>query len=226
VREPVRAVLFDFDFTLGDSSAGIFECVRFACEGCGCAAPGDEAVRPLIGLSLPEVHARLLNGAGGERGRRAFVEAFHRRADEVMEARTVMLPGAVEAVRALRERGVRTGVVTTKFRRRIEEIAAKRSIADLFDVIVGLEDVPAPKPDPSGLRVAMDRLRVARDEVVYVGDHEVDALAAAAAGVRFLGVPTGTTGAERFRSMGCICIASLAELPELWCGHAPGAAGS
>jgi phosphoglycolate phosphatase len=209
----VRAVLFDFDFTLGDSSAGIFECVRFGAERCGCGAPPDEAVRPLIGLSLPEVHARLLGGAGGEHGRRAFVDAFHARADEVMEARTVMLPGAVEAVRILRARGLRTGVVTTKFRRRIEEIVSRRGIAELFDVVVGLEDVGAPKPDPAGLVVALERLGARPEAAVYVGDHEVDAAAAAAAGIRFVGVLTGMTGRERFEATGVRAIGSVAELP-------------
>jgi phosphoglycolate phosphatase len=211
-----RAVIFDFDFTLGDSSAGIFECVRYACACCGYGEPAEEIMRPMIGLPLPLVNARL--GGAGARENTEFFDAFQRRADAVMEPRTVMLPGAVATVAELRRRGIGTGIVSTKLRRRLEEILAAREIRGLFDVVLGLEDVAAPKPDPSGLLAAIDALRVGAGEALYVGDHEVDAQAAARAGVRFVGVLTGATTREQFEAMGSGCIDSLDDLGTVLAG--------
>lgn len=50
-----------------------------------------------------------------------------------------------------------------------------------------------PKPDPTGIVAALHRLRVDPTHAVYVGDHVVDAAAARAAGVRFIGVLTRST---------------------------------
>ncbi len=49
---PFRAVLFDFDYTLGDSSEGIVLCVNRALESLGRPPAPPEAIRPTIGLSL------------------------------------------------------------------------------------------------------------------------------------------------------------------------------
>ena len=59
------------------------------------------------------------------------------------------------------------------------------------------DDVPAAKPDPAGIRVAMERLDV-RD-AVYVGDTHADAVAAQRAGAQPAAALWGRTDAERAR---------------------------
>jgi phosphoglycolate phosphatase len=49
-----RAVLFDVDFTLADSSAGIVECVQFAMHRLPLDVAEIEAVRRTVGLSLSD----------------------------------------------------------------------------------------------------------------------------------------------------------------------------
>ena len=67
-----------------------------------------------------------------------------------------------------------------------------------YDLIVGLEDVSAPKPDPQGINKAMELLGVAPYEGLYVGDSYIDAEAAVNAGVDFAAVTTGSTDSETF----------------------------
>ena len=59
--------------------------------------------------------------------------------------------------------------------------------------MLGGEDVPAFKPDPRGLLLALERLAVAPADAIYVGDTTIDAEAAANAGLRFVAVLTGPT---------------------------------
>ena len=59
-------VLFDFDFTLVDSSEGIIACIKYAFRKMGKSIPDDEKIRKTIGMSLddafiePRVTERLL----------------------------------------------------------------------------------------------------------------------------------------------------------------------
>ena len=94
------------------------------------------------------------------------------------------------------------GIVSTKYRRRIEGILERERLLDSFAVIVGGEDVSQHKPDPQSLLLALDRLGVPAREALYVGDSVTDAQAARRAGVPFVAVLSGTTPREAFRDCG------------------------
>jgi phosphoglycolate phosphatase len=210
----LRAVLFDFDFTLGDSSEAIIDCVGYGLRGLGRpeAAAGD--VRACIGLTLPEV-LRRLSGPCELAEIEQFVVAFHRRADEVMEQTTIIFPEGLDLVRNLRMAGIRTGIVSTKIRSRIEAILARRELQPLFDTIVGFEDVHECKPNPAGLLMALERLKVRPEQALYIGDHLVDAEAACRAGVPFVGVLTGTTTRACFEGRSATCLPDLNAVAKL-----------
>ena len=65
-------------------------------------------------------------------------------------------------------------------------------IARFFDVVLGPTDVPHPKPAPDMLLETLRRLGVSANEVLYVGDMDVDVQTARAAGIRVWVVPTGS----------------------------------
>jgi phosphoglycolate phosphatase len=213
VTDRPHAVLFDFDFTLADSSAAIIECTHHALELLGHERCESARIRACIGLPLPEMYRRLT----GEHARaQHFFDAFMARADEIMESMTVLYEDAFDAVARLRTSGTRTGIVSTKARRRITSVLAARSHAHLFDVVVGLEDVHAPKPDPAGILLAVGQLGVTPESTLYIGDHRVDAQAAAAAGVRFCGVLTGETERSAFEAQGHRCSPCVADALRAW----------
>lgn len=210
-RRPPRAVLFDFDFTLGDSSRGIIDSALHALESINRPPVPPEAIRKLIGLSLPEV-ALALDATCSPREVDCFIAAFHRRADLVVVETTTFYPGVLSLIRSLRRSGVRTGIVSTKVRRRIEAILDAHAAPGDFNIIVGIEDVPAHKPDPAGLNLALAQLGVPSDSALYIGDHPVDAEAAIAAGIPFIGVLTGMTTREHFTALGATAIPDLSHL--------------
>jgi phosphoglycolate phosphatase len=186
----LRAVLFDFDFTLADSSPGILECTNAALRSLGLDAAAPDAVHRTIGLSLTESF-RALTGQDDSALCSAYAKLFIQRADEVMAPMTTVYPQARVVLGALRARGLRSAIVSTKFRYRIEAILAAAGLGDAVDVIVGGDDVTQLKPHPAGLQIALARLEVPGNTALYVGDHPVDAAAARGAGVRFVRVMTG-----------------------------------
>ena len=143
-----------------------------------------------------------------------FREGFHVLAERIMHERTRVFAPVAEAVDALRRRGLATAICSTKRRSQIERILARHGLADRFDAIVGGEDVARHKPAPDALHLALDRLGVPPERALYVGDHHVDADAAAAAGVPFVAVLSGPTPREDFTGRAVRAfLGSVAELP-------------
>ena len=192
-----RAVLFDFDFTLADSSAGIVVCVNHALSRLGLPPAPDDAIRRTIGLDLITVLGILAGEQWKPRGRE-FLRHFTGKADEVMVASTTFLPGAAHVLTALHGAGYRLGVVSTKYRHRVDEALERDGLRGFVEVVVGSDDVPRPKPAPDGLLRAARLMGIPTADCVFVGDSEVDAMAARDAAMDFVAVLTGTTAAETF----------------------------
>ena len=122
-------------------------------------------------------------------------------------------PGVPETLQALRERGMRLGLVTGKSRSSYEVGAATSDLGP-FEVLVLDDDVNEPKPSPEGILLAVDQLGVFPEAVVYVGDNVSDIEAAVEAGV----VPAGALWSRpdhadlsaRMRAAGAL---ALLELP-------------
>jgi len=195
---PVQSIIFDFDYTLADSSKGASDCVTYALRRMGLEAPPDEMIYRTIGLSLGDTYAALTDDGDPARAAR-FKELFVERAESTMAELTFLFDYVPAAIRALRQDGFALGIVSTKYRRRIQTILRREGLLELFDTIVGGEDVARHKPDPEGVLKAMETLNVAPDQSIYVGDSTVDAAVADRAGIRFVAVLSGTTGREAFK---------------------------
>src|SRR5712692_1955154 len=133
-----QAVIFDFDYTLADSSAGIIACMNFAFERLGLPAVPAERICATIGLSLAETFATLA-GPPYRGQTEAFIKLYIQRADEVMVDRTVLYDSVPRLAALLKRRGLRLGIVSTKYRHRIEAVLRRERVENAFDVIIGGE---------------------------------------------------------------------------------------
>jgi len=213
--EQLQAILLDFDYTLVDSSQGAIDCIDFALKALGLSPVSDEAACRTIGLSLPDTLIQLAGTQHADK-RDAFTRLFVQRSDEVMAAKTTLFAWTPEVVRALKERGLALGIVSTKYRRRIEAVLEREHMLGLFDAIVGGEDISPHKPDPASLLLALERLGVRPENALYVGDSVTDAEAANRAGIPFVAVLSGKTRREDLNDHDVYrIIDSLRHLPDL-----------
>ena len=192
-----KAVLFDFDFTLADSSVGIITCINYGLTQLGLPEASDESIMKTIGLYIPEALVALAGEEYRPKGQE-FFDYFTQKADEVMADGTDIYPAAGKVIPLLDRLGYRVGIVSTKFRYRIEAMMEDVGLLDCLDVIIGGEDVTRHKPAPDGLIKAAERLDLAVEDCVYVGDSHVDAGAARSGGMPFVAVLSGTTPVETF----------------------------
>jgi phosphoglycolate phosphatase len=210
-----QAVIFDFDYTLADSSKGVIECVNHSLMQMKLpAAPGDD-IRKTIGLSIRETY-RVLTDRASPVEANQFAELFASRADQVMLEGTFLFTSAGQSIPRLLSKRRRLGIVTSKFHYRIEAFLKREGLSECFEVVVGAEDVPDLKPSPMGLKLALDKFGLAAGEAVYVGDSLVDAEAAARAHLAFVAVLSGVTPKESFRAYEPLgIIRDLTDLPGL-----------
>jgi pyrophosphatase PpaX len=100
-------------------------------------------------------------------------------------------PGVVDAVRAVHARGIRFGLVTSKNQAGARRGLALMGIEELFECVVGADDVVNPKPHAEPVLTGLARLGVTAAETIYIGDSVHDMESGRAAGVRTAGVLWG-----------------------------------
>lgn len=208
-----QAVIFDFDYTLADSSQGAIECINFALDKMGLDQVSAEAACRTIGLSLSETFLSL-----AEHHEPLRCDEFHRlfvqRAEEVMSNLTTLYDSVHAMIDALSERGLRLGIVSTKYRRRINEILHRQALLHGFQVVIGGEDVEQHKPHPEGLLEAIKKLECSPASTMYVGDSVVDAELARRAGVPLIVVLSGVTPRDHFDGYETLAVLeNISELP-------------
>ena len=205
-----KAVFFDFDYTLGDSTDSIVAGFQHGLTVLGWPAPDRETVRSTVGYLLEDSYTMLTGDKDPDR-RAQFRALFSEVAVERQRQETTLFPGAAELLRGLKTRGIQCAIVSTKRGDTIEIIMDRFGLGDTIELVIGSADVKRHKPDPEGLLAAMARLDVAPEETLFCGDTVLDAGAAKNAGCHFAAVLNGITPAEAFADFPCDHIA-----PDLW----------
>ncbi|MCX7828792.1 MAG: HAD family hydrolase [Thermanaerothrix sp.] len=205
----VEAAIFDFDMTLVDSSHAVTQCLNLLARDEGLDPVTWDELMATIGLPFEESLLRLFG-----RFDPSWPVKYRERYRQKEHSMIRPIPGALEALRELRSMGLKIGLVSN---RNMLSLAAERlGVAELADVMVGLEAGLPPKPEPHMLNHAMQELRVSPQRAVYVGDTGSDVLCALNARVAPVGVATGPLGQEELKALGAsMALDSVAELPAL-----------
>ncbi|MFD5448842.1 HAD family hydrolase [Streptomyces sp. NPDC003470] len=199
---PAPTVGFDLDMTLIDSRPGIRACYLALSERTGTYVDADLAVTRL-GPPLVEELAHWFPAEEVEATAALYREMYPAYAVTA----TTALPGAREAIEAVRAAGGRAIVVTAKY-----EPNAKLHLEHLGmapDAVIG--DLWAEQKAVALREHAAD---------VYVGDHVGDVRGARTAGALSVAVASGPCDAEELRTAGAdVVLAALTEFPEWLAGY-------
>jgi pyrophosphatase PpaX len=190
-----RAVLFDLDGTLIDTTGLILNCFDHSWQTVCGRTHSRQALLGTFGIPLHEA-MRWLVAASNDSTSQADQDSDHARLVDqlVLEYRAFNVAnhdqlakpfdGVEAVVRELRARDYLIGVVTSKSRELAKRGLNLCSLDGLIDEAVFLEDSDRHKPDPQPIQVALDRLGARADRAAYVGDSPHDIAAGRAAGVR------------------------------------------
>lgn len=197
-------MLVDLDGTLLDSRLSIRETLNTVLAERGLPPFSREDTDRLIGHPLRHILAQRTDDA---QAIEAMTHRYRAAYNEVGWITVGTYPGFVELLRDLRTQDVPLAVVTSKGQHETETLLFDLGLGDLFDAVVGDDDVRPLKPDPAPVREACRLLGVATNDAIMVGDTVFDIGAARDAGARSVGVLWGIHAAPALRDAGATALA-------------------
>ena len=214
----IKLCIFDLDGTVLDTVGSIAYYANSALERNGIEPIEREQYKYLAGRGI----ANLVRGMLEFRG--CYSEQLYERVfadyDSAYNAdpakATTIFDGLLDALDAIRERGVKIAIVSNK-----PDFAARSVVSALygenyFDFVTGQTPGGVLKPDPSVVLSVMERFGVKREECVYVGDTSTDMQTGKNAGMFTLGVLWGFRGADELLANGAD---ALIEHPSQLCDY-------
>jgi phosphoglycolate phosphatase len=182
------AILFDLDGTLVDSAPAMTRGLNEMTRRRGAPSVEVASVRRWISLGG---EAMLRGALGATADPLGDLDEFRdilrgQRADP-----TDLYPGVPAMLATLKQEGYRIAVCTNKREDIAVPYAAGLGIAAHLDAIVGGAPGRYLKPSPMLAHMALDRLGAGAHEAIFVGDSEIDAETALAAGLPFVLVNFG-----------------------------------
>ncbi|MXQ07752.1 HAD-IA family hydrolase [Alphaproteobacteria bacterium GH1-50] len=177
-------VLFDLDGTLIDSLGGITEAANATLAEWDVAPIGPDLTVGFVGRGEKVFVQRMIAATALPEGEEAailprFVEHY-----KIAARNTPLMPGARAALDRLHAQGVALGLVTNKPRAPLGPTLEAAGLTQDFQVVLAGDDLPRRKPDPDPIFEAMRVLGAER--CLYVGDSDIDAETALAAGQPFV----------------------------------------
>jgi len=217
--ESVKAVVFDLDHTLVRSAVDFMEMRTGIIEYLEKRFPSFgkfDKSKPTYEITQTAVRKMQEKGLSWTvPGILAEINSIMNNVEMKYASKATLIEGAKETLAKLKKAGVKVGILTRGCRQYTEEVLKTNDLSDLVDEVAARDDSLNPKPDPAQVYWLMTRMKVNSDEVVMVGDHPVDALCARNAGIRFVGVLTGSWRKEQTEQLGSVVIPSVKELPDL-----------
>lgn len=217
-----QAVIFDLDGTLADTVASMAYCANRALEDMGYPAHPAEAYKGFAGDGADELVRRCLRSAGDlecagfEEMKAKYREYFAK--DCMYQVKPYQ--GIPELLAALKERGIRTAVLSNKPHKQAVDVVESLFGKDCFDEIQGQTDKIARKPSPDGVYVLLDRMGLQKEQCLYAGDTNTDMQTGKAAGLYTAGVLWGFRDQKELEESGAdIVVSAPKQLLWIVCGQ-------
>lgn len=202
-----RLIVFDLDGTLLDTLDDLTDAVNEGLATYGLPKRTREEIRSFVGNGI----ARLVTLAVGEENER-FKERVLARFREYYgvhcKDKTRIYDGIEELLSALKDRGVKTALLSNKADFAVKTLA-NEYFSGVFFTAQGENEQAGirKKPAPDALYSIMEQAQVTREETLYIGDSEVDIQTAQNAGVDCVSVTWGFKDETFLRENGATKIA-------------------
>ena len=196
----VRALLFDLDGTLIDSTADLAASGNWLRHQAGMAPLGQAQIGSYVGDGAESMVRRLLERPEG--AVHSQVEAYKDHYNEHCLEQTRLYPGVHSSLEQLRARGYAMAVVTNKPERISKRILDGLNVGHCFGSIVGGNTCVNKKPHPEPLFKACRDLGIDPSACAMVGDSRVDIEAGHNAQMPSIGLLGGIGAEDLLRAAG------------------------
>lgn len=176
----IKAVMIDFDGTLANTNGLIIKSHQHTFR----TFTGHEGDEKLIKSTFGEPLWLTMEKLFGKEFEEEAVNVYRAFQKDRFASLIEVFPGMDKAVKTLKAQGYKVALVTSRLKNTTYAGLESFGILESFDVITTLDDITKHKPDPESINVTLEKLGMAPEEAVMIGDSKFDILCAENAGCR------------------------------------------
>lgn len=194
-------LLFDLDGTLTDPKAGITACVQYALDAFGIREPDLDKLESFIGPPLKDSFMKFYDMS--ETQAQEAVKKYRERFQDTGIYENKLYEGIPQMLRALRAKGMRLAVASSKPTVFVRRILEHFQIDGYFQAVVGSELDGARSEKAQVVEEALRQLfgekPVEKEKAYMIGDRRYDVEGARANGIESVGVTYGYGSMEELK---------------------------
>lgn len=199
-------IIFDLDGTLLNTLEDLRDSVNFALEKQNFPLRTLSEIRSFVGNGIRLLMERSVPENTDEETFEICFNDFCEYYKEHMEDKTAPYEGVNDMLKAVKNAGFKTAIVTNKADFAAQDLC-KRMFGENIDLVVGSVDGRPNKPAPDGAYYAIETLKSSKEKTIFVGDADTDILTAKNAGLPSIGVLWGFRDREIIEKEGAEYIA-------------------
>ena len=186
----INTIIFDFDGTLVNTNDVIIEAWQHTYRHYGRDEKPVDYITQFFGEPLITTMAREFPEVPPEESAEVYRAHQRAKADQLVK----LFPDIPQLLKALRERGYKIGIVTSRTGESTAFYLNMFGIGRYFDGIVSCDDTDKHKPDPEPVLLGLAKLDARPEEAIMIGDSFFDLKCATNAGVKTVLVGWRATG--------------------------------
>ncbi len=198
----IKAILFDLDGTLLNTSIDIYKTLNESLSVFNLPKVTLADTIKFIGNGAKKLIVRAV-GDKEEYIERVYSDYIVRFA-KCGNSSTTLYEGEREFLFAAKKAGIKLAIITNKPQNATEVVCAQLLSEFGFDLIIGMSDRFALKPDPESTLYAINKLETDKKECLFIGDGETDVLTAKNAGVLGISALWGYRDKETLANFGAL----------------------
>ncbi len=216
----MKACIFDLDGTIGDTLDSLVYSVEKTLEEMKLPLITRDQCRRFVGNGARVLVEMSLDAAGDKGATRIEegMQVYRRIFDVNCTYHVTAYEGIPEMLDTLKNQGMKLAVLSNKPHAQTVKVVKAMCGEDTMDWIQGQMDPIPRKPDPTGVYYVAEKLGVAVEDCLYVGDSEVDIETGRRAGAKTVGVSWGFRSRKDLEDAGAACVVDTPdELLEFAC---------
>ena len=206
----IKAVIFDLDGTLTDTLESMAIAGNKTLESVGLEPRPIEEYKDFAGDGADTLVKRFLNAAGDVNLEKYAIAYENYMKEFALDCtyNVKVYDGILDMLEKLKVNKIKVAVLSNKPHQRVIEVVYKFFGESMFNIVQGQMEIIPKKPDPTGVINLAKRLGVREDEVLYVGDTDVDMQTGINASMNTAGVLWGFRDEQELRDNGAQYIVS------------------
>ena len=210
----IKALIFDFDGLILDTETPEFSVWQNIYQEHGFELPHDEWGKIVGGYGLSNFDAaEHLSLLAQGRLDSVSLRARHRSESHTITLAQPILPGVLDTIHEAKRLGLKLAIASSSPHSWVDTHAKRLDIFDQFDVIICADDVGVgrTKPNPDLFLLALNQLKVQKNEAVVFEDSPNGVKAAQSAGIFVVAIPNPVTSLLPFQGVN-LMLTSLSDL--------------